>query len=58
MINTIRAGDVIRLPSRNTVMVIARLKGQEWVCVFTQHSKARGEVIFTAAFLQAFGVRA
>lgn len=58
MINTVRAGDLLRLPSGNVVMVIARLKGGEWACVYTEHSRARGEVVFTAAFLQSYGRRA
>lgn len=58
MINAIRTGDAIRLPSGNIVLVIARQLGNEWLCQYAEGARARGEVVFTSAFLQSFGRRA
>lgn len=57
MINAIEAGALIRLPSGNVVLVVARQPGQEWLCQYVEGSKARGDVVFAAAFLLAWGTR-
>lgn len=57
MINVIKAGDLIRLPSGNVVIVIAR-QGKEWLCQYAEGARARGEVVFASTFLQHWGRRA
>lgn len=57
MINEIRPGMVLRLPSGNEVTVL-RLAGFEWACQYTERARARGEVIFSAAFLHNWAKRA
>lgn len=57
MLNAIRAGDLIRLPSGNVVIVIAR-QGNEWLCQYAEGSRARGEVVFASTFLRDWGTRA
>lgn len=57
MIEAIRAGTLIRLPSGNIVIVVAR-QGKEWLCTYAEGSRARGDVVFTGEFLRAWGKRA
>ena len=53
-IRSIVLGMRIRLPSGNILRVV-RCQGREWVCEYTDHARARGEVIYTGAFLRKFG---
>ena len=56
MINLIRSAQRIALPSGNEIIVMAEhLVDDEWVCSYTVYAQARGEVIFSGAFLRAFG---
>lgn len=56
MIERIRIGMRIMLPSGNIVRVIA-LRGYDAVCEYTHLARARGEVVFRAAFLRERGTR-
>lgn len=53
-IRSIVLGMRIRLPSGNILRVV-RCQGREWVCEYTTHARARGEVVYTGAFLRKFG---
>ena len=53
-IRSITVGMHIRLPSGNVLRVV-RCTGREWVCEYTEHARARGEVVYTGAFLRKFG---
>ena len=57
MIDAIRAGMMLRLPSGNILIVVARESRQEWRCVHAEGSRARGEVVFSAEFLRAWAKR-
>ena len=56
MINAIEAGALIRLPSGNVLKVLRR-EGNEWLGEYTEDSKARGEVLFSSAYLRDYGRR-
>lgn len=56
MIDTLRAGMCVRLPSGNAVRLVRRERA-EWVCEYTELARARGEVRFTSAFLRKYGRR-
>ncbi len=51
MIETLTIGMRLMLPSGNIVTVVRRER-TEWVCEYTELARARGEVIFTGAFLR------
>jgi hypothetical protein len=51
----LRVGQTLQLPSRNVVIVVSLADG-EAVCVFTQPSRQRGEIVFNARWLQRFAV--
>lgn len=51
MIRALVAGMVLRLPSGNTVRLVARTRA-EWVCVYTEHAERRGEVVFSGGWLR------
>jgi len=53
-IRSITIGMHIRLPSGNVLRVV-RCTGREWVCEYTDRARARGEVVYTGAFLRRFG---
>lgn len=53
-IRSIVLGMRIRLPSGNILRVV-RCQGREWVCEYTDHARARGQVVYTGAFLRKFG---
>ena len=53
-IRSITIGMHIRLPSGNVLRVV-RCMGREWVCEYTDRARARGEVVYTGAFLRRFG---
>lgn len=53
-IRSITIGMHIRLPSGNVLRVV-RCTGREWVCEYTDRARARGEVVYTGAFLRKFG---
>jgi hypothetical protein len=56
MIELICSAQRIVLPSGNEILVMAKhLVDDEWVCEYTVYANARGEVIFSGAFLRAFG---
>lgn len=57
MIEAIRAGTLIRLPSGNIVIVVSRESRHEWLCTYAEGSRARGDVVFTTAFLRDWGTR-
>lgn len=56
MIERITKGTLIRLPSGNVVKVLRRERN-EWLCEYTEGSKARGEVLFSSAYLRDYGRR-
>lgn len=56
MIDTLRAGMCVRLPSGNAVRLVRRERA-EWVCEYTELARARGEVRFASAFLRKYGRR-
>jgi hypothetical protein len=47
----------IMLPSGNIVVLVRRERGV-WICEYTEHSRARGEVSFGTGWLRKYGVRA
>lgn len=52
MIAQLYAGALVCMPSRDTVRLVRR-EGVEWVCAYEALlSNARGEVLFTGAFLR------
>ena len=53
-IRSITIGMHIRLPSGNVLRVV-RCTGREWVCEYTDRARARGDVVYTGAFLRRFG---
>lgn len=57
MIDTLRAGMLVRLPGGNVVRLVRRERA-EWVCEYTERARARGEVLFASAFLRKYGRRA
>jgi hypothetical protein len=56
MIESLHVGMRILLSSGNVVRLL-RCEGDEWVCEYTDLSRARGEVSFTGAFLRKYGVQ-
>ena len=56
MIDTLHAGMRILLPSGNIVCLVRRER-TEWLCTYTELARARGEVLFTGAFLRKYGTR-
>ncbi len=58
MIEAVQAGMLIRLPSGNVVIVVARESKNEWLCTYAEGSRARGDVVFTGTFLRDWGQRA
>lgn len=54
MTPALRVGLVLVLPSGNRV-VLRAVAGASWVCEYTRDSAARGEVEFSARYLQRFG---
>jgi hypothetical protein len=51
MIKVLRTGLRVVLPSGN-VVVLLRRERSEWVCLYTELARARGEVIFSGSFLR------
>jgi hypothetical protein len=51
----LRVGQTLQLPSRNAVLILSLGDG-EAVCVFVQPSRQRGEITFSARWLQRFAV--
>ena len=56
MIETLHTGMRILLPSGNIVCLLRRERA-EWVCQYTELARARGEVLFTGAFLRKHGTQ-
>ena len=56
MIHALRAGMLVRLPGGNIVRLVRRERA-DWVCEYTERARARGEVLFTSAFLRKYGSR-
>ena len=56
MIEALHAGMRILLPSGNVVCLL-RCERDDWVCEYTELSRARGEVSFTATFLCQYGTQ-
>jgi hypothetical protein len=54
MIDLLQAGMCVRLPS-GTVLRLLRRERAEWVCEYLDFPQARGEVLFTGAFLRRHG---
>ncbi len=57
MIDLLQVGMRVLLPSGNIVLLVRRERA-EWVCTYTELARARGEVVFTGAWLRRHGVRA
>lgn len=51
MTEHLEPGMRVMLPSGN-VVVLAHCVRKEWTCEYTELARARGEVIFTEAFLR------
>lgn len=56
MIEALHAGMRVLLPSGNVVCLL-RCERDDWVCEYTELSRARGEVSFTGAFLREHGAQ-
>jgi hypothetical protein len=56
MIETLHVGMRILLSSGNVVRLL-RCEDDEWVCEYTELSRARGEVVFTGRFLRKHGTQ-
>jgi hypothetical protein len=54
VIGILRSGMLVRLPGGNIVRLVRRERA-EWVCEYTERARARGEVLFTGAFLRKHG---
>ncbi len=54
MITVLRAGMRVMLPSGN-VIVLLRRERMHWVCEYTDHADARGEVEFSGLYLRTHG---
>jgi hypothetical protein len=54
MIEKLAVGMDVLLPSGNVVVLKAKDKGL-WACEYTSRSRLRGEVEFSAVYLQRFG---
>ena len=54
MIRILRVGLKVMLPSGN-VVVLLRRERLHWVCVYTDHATARGEVEFSGLYLRNHG---
>ena len=54
MISTLRSGMRVALPSGN-VIVLLRRERMHWVCEYTDHARARGEVEFSGVWLRTHG---
>lgn len=54
MIRVLRANLKVMLPSGN-VIVLLRRERMHWVCTYTDHAHARGEVEFSGVWLRQFG---
>jgi hypothetical protein len=57
MINVLTIDTELVLPSGNTVVLLMPA-GADWTCQYTEVSRARGEVVLTAKFLQRWARRA
>lgn len=57
MINVLMIGMELVLPSGNRVVLVMP-DGADWVCQYTEFSRARGEVVFAAEFLHRWAKRA
>lgn len=57
MIDHLKTDLLVRLPSGNVVRLLAPMKNKEWLCEYTEQSRARGEVVFSSSFLRDYGVR-
>lgn len=57
MIEQLKIGLLVRLPSGNVVRLLAPLKNKEWLCEYTEQARARGEVVFSSPFLRDYGTR-
>jgi len=55
VIGALRSGMLVRLPGGNIVRLVRRERA-EWVCEYTERARARGEVLFTGAFLRKHGL--
>jgi hypothetical protein len=51
----LRVGQTLQLPTRNVILVLSLGEG-EAVCVFIQPSRQRGEIVFSARWLERFAV--
>jgi hypothetical protein len=56
MIEMLQIGMRIMLPSGNIIRLVRRQR-TEWVCEYTEIARARGETIFTGAWLRKHGRR-
>ena len=54
MIRILARGMRVQLPSGN-VIVLLRRERMHWVCQYTDHARARGEVEFSGLWLRQFG---
>lgn len=54
MIEMLTLGMRLMLPSGN-IIVLVRRERTEWVCEYTELARARGEVVFSGAFLRKYG---
>jgi hypothetical protein len=57
VIDLLQVGMRVLLPSGNIVLLVRRERA-EWICTYTELARARGEVVFTGAWLRRHGVRA
>jgi hypothetical protein len=57
MINVLMIDMEVVLPSGNRVVLLMP-DGADWVCRYTEFSRARGEVVFAALFLRRWARRA
>lgn len=51
MVTQLRVGMVLRLPSGNVIILLRRVRS-EWLCEYTDQARARGQVLFTGAYLR------
>jgi hypothetical protein len=56
MIKALRPGMRVLLSGGNIVRLLRCERG-EWICEYTDLARARGEVVFTSAFLRRHGVQ-
>lgn len=57
MIRALTPGMRLMLPSGNVVRLVVKYPGGEWLCEYQAFARARGEVVFSGAWLRRVGQR-